>query len=583
MRAAVLAIVLLALPSAAAHAAPPKLSVERGEDAAIVDEGGRQVLLRGLNVNQLGDYYQADPTLPTTIPLTERDFAEIAALGFNVVRLVMSWSAFQPERGAFDEGYVARVREAVRWAAEHDLYVVLDMHQDAWGKHIATPPGYECEPGLGPAVGWDGAPPWATFTDGMTTCRANDTRELSAAVAQAFESFYLDREGIQSELVATWGRIAAAFAGEPNVAGYDLINEPHPGFRVGVNQGVPLGQYYARAIEAIRESEKEAGLEPRVVYFEPSVMWSGFGQDVTPPPGFTDDEDIVFAPHLYAESISVDQGATSIEQGFENAERVARSYEAPLWSGEWGWFGDPQESRSKLERYIAQEDAHRIGGAWWVWRQACGDPHVVGYPGASGSLNPTECPSGRPLGLVTGYTDLLRRAYPRFAPGRLTALRSDWDSARWSLEGSAGDAASCRLEVWVPEREPDLRAQGVGDLRVQPRPGGFLVTGCARGDYALSGEPSGGGRSDTPAPGTVPCRSKRRIVIHARRRVLRVRTRGVRPRAVRRRGRRVILNLRGARKGRIVVTLKLRGGRTDRRVYRTCRPNPRRSARRATR
>jgi endoglycosylceramidase len=581
MRGAVaLALTLSLLATASAHAALPRLSVERGDDAAIVDEDGRQVLLRGLNVNQLGDYFQADPALPTVIPLSERDFEEIAALGFNVVRLVMNWSAYQPQRGAFDQGYVARVREAVRWAAAHDLYVVLDMHQDAWGKHIATPPGYQCEPGLGPAVGWDGAPEWATFTDGMTTCRANGTRELSAAVANAAEAFYADREGIQSELVATWGRIAAAFAGEPNVIGYDLINEPHPGFRVGINQGAPLGQFYARAIAAIREGE--GGRPPRIAFFEPSVLWSGFGQDVTPPPGFTDDEHIVFAPHLYSESISVDQGATSIEQGFENAARVARSYGAPLWSGEWGWFGEPADSRERLERYIAQEDERRLGGAWWVWRQACGDPHVVGYPGASGSLNPTECPSGRPLGLVTGYTDLLRRAYPRYAPGRLTALRSDWRSGEWSLAGRAGDG-SCRVEVWVPGSEPDLRAENVGALRVERRPGGFLVAGCARGDYALSGAPGEAAAGDDGSRTTTPCRSRRRIVIHARAFVRRARTRGVRPRAVRIRGRRVIVDLRGARRGRIVVTLRLRGGRTDRRVYRTCRPNPRRSARRGAR
>src|SRR5687767_7219535 len=123
MRATLLAILFTLLAAGTAQAALPRLAVERGDDAAIVDEDGREVLLRGLNVNQLGDYYQADPALPTTLPLSEQDFEEIAALGFNVVRLVMNWSTFQPERGAFDQAYVARVREAVRWAAAHDLYV----------------------------------------------------------------------------------------------------------------------------------------------------------------------------------------------------------------------------------------------------------------------------------------------------------------------------------------------------------------------------------------------------------------------------------------------------------------------------
>jgi endoglycosylceramidase len=574
------ALVVLAVLAGPATAATPPLTVEPGDDAAIVDDGGRQVLLRGLNVNQLGDYYQADPALPTTMPLSERDFEEIARLGFNVVRLVMNWSAFQPSRDAFDEGYVARVREAVRWAAQHDLYVVLDMHQDSWGKHIATPPGTACPPGLGPAVGWDGAPEWATFTDGLTTCRANNTRELSPAVAQAFQSFYADRDQIQSQLVATWGRVAAALGGEPNVAGYDLLNEPHPGFLVGPNQGLLLGQFYGRAIAAIRQGEKEAQASARPVFFEPSVLWSGVGNDALPPPGFTPDRRIVFAPHLYSESISVDQGATSIEQGFENAARAAASYGAPLWSGEWGWFGPPEDSRSRLERYIAQEDGRRLGGAWWVWKQACGDPHVVGYPGASGSLNPTACPGGSPLGLVTGYTDLLRRAYPRFAPGRLTSVESDWSTGRFAVRGTRGSASSCRLEVWVPGAEPDVTASGLSDVRVAERPGGWLVSGCASGDYALSGAP---GAAVAPTPG-VPCRSRRRIVIHprvvrgARRVTIRARTRGVRPRSLRVRGRRVVLDLRGSRAGRIVVTIVVRvAGRlrsVERRVFRTCRAGP---------
>jgi hypothetical protein len=95
------------------------------------------------------------------------------------------------------------------------------------------------------------------------------------------------------------------------------------------------------------------------------------------------------------------------------------------------------------------------------------------------------------------------------------------------------------------------------------------VTGCARGEYALSGRPGG-----VPAPGSPAakrrCRSRRRIVIHPRGRAVRVRTRGVKPRSVRIRGRRVVLDLRGSRRGRIVVTIRLRGGRSERRVYRTC-------------
>ena len=403
-----LPLLFLLTLAAPAGAAQMPLHTERG---AIVDDKGRQVLLRGVNVNQLGDYYQADAALPTTVPLTRADFAEMRRLGFNVVRLVTSWSAWQPERGAFDVAYLRRVRQAVRWAARNGIAVVLDMHQDAWGKAIATPPGAACPPGFGPAIGWDGAPAWATLTDGLSTCRAAGTRELSPAVAQAFQSFYADRDGIQTELLATWRRIAGAFAHQPAVIGYDLLNEPHPGLTVGVGQTAGLAAFYGRATAAVRDGERDGGrAHPGLVLFEPSVLWSGAGTDALPPKGFSDDPSLVFSPHLYAESITLDGGkGVSIEQGFSAGQSAADQYGVPMLSGEWGWFGEPADDERKVRRFAVQEDTRRLGSMWWVWRQACGDPHSIGQPALSGSLHPLSCPDGKRQGRVQTFSRVLAR------------------------------------------------------------------------------------------------------------------------------------------------------------------------------
>ena len=50
------------------------------EGRRIVDDQGRTVLLRGVNVNQLGDYFQVRPDIPPAIPLTRGDVERIAAL-----------------------------------------------------------------------------------------------------------------------------------------------------------------------------------------------------------------------------------------------------------------------------------------------------------------------------------------------------------------------------------------------------------------------------------------------------------------------------------------------------------------------
>ncbi|GAA4749422.1 hypothetical protein GCM10023350_38160 [Nocardioides endophyticus] len=74
-----------------------------------------------MNVNGLGEYYQANPDFATTVPVRRSDFAEIARRGFDSVRLIVSWSRLEPTRGAYDEAYVARIKKAVRQAASYGL------------------------------------------------------------------------------------------------------------------------------------------------------------------------------------------------------------------------------------------------------------------------------------------------------------------------------------------------------------------------------------------------------------------------------------------------------------------------------
>ncbi len=70
----------------------------RGTNARILDDQGGQVLLRGVNVNSLGDYFQANPAYTTTLAVTDADWAAMAAHGFDVVRLLISWSRLEPTR-----------------------------------------------------------------------------------------------------------------------------------------------------------------------------------------------------------------------------------------------------------------------------------------------------------------------------------------------------------------------------------------------------------------------------------------------------------------------------------------------------
>jgi len=475
-------VVPAVVPAAVAQSQdPPLAGFLRADGDVIADGRGNQVLLRGANVNQLVDFFQPRSDVDATRPLTEADFAGMAEQGFNVARLGISWSALEPARGELDVEYLGLIEEAVAWAKQHGIYVVIDMHQDSWWNG-GTPDGMACRPGTDAMWGYDGAPDWATLTDGAPRCQFQG-RDISPASDRAFQNFYFDTDGIQSAFIRTWGELAAAFRDEPAVAGFDLLNEPGFGETAPVTTSFLLGRFYDRAIDEIR-----AAGAPQIVFFEPSILWSGLGFDTGPTPGFTDDPNIVYSPHLYAESITMDRSLglppiVGIERQFALAERAAQAYGAPLWSGEYGYWGDAADRVARLTRYAAEEDDRVLGSAYWVWKQACGDPqNGIGEYGDA--LMPQDCATGGDAPARSDLLTILSRAYPRSAPGTVTELAAD--EAALLLSGET-DAESCGLEVWIPgSAEPQVTATGITALRTDAVTGGWLVTGCAQGRYSLS-------------------------------------------------------------------------------------------------
>lgn len=461
------------------------LRATRGDRAAIFDAHGRQVVLRGVNANHLGDYFSSDPRLPTVSTLDDTDWAQMAAQGMNVVRLVTSWSSWQPTRGSFDVDYLARVREAVDGARRHGIHTVIDMHQDAWSRHVFTPADEMCTSVTRHQIGWDGAPQWATITDGRSTCTPG-SREDSPAVRRAWDSFYTDRDGIRSELARLWGRIATEFANEPAVAGYDLLNEPGTANDIDTTV-IGLTAFTRHAIDEIRAAERAAGAPEggHIVFFEWSVhgAWPSF--DLHP------DTNLVFAPHNYAESIGP-RIPGLMDAMFALQRLLGSIYRTPVWIGEYGFFGSAAENAVGMERFAALDDElvgeGGAGGAWWQWEQECGDPHDVGpaYP-------PTEqwvlerVPT---CGRDGGELHCTARPYPRAAPGRLTSVRTGSGSNRCAGEltvaGSvpiAGDA-----DVWFPSDSataPTVGGIGVLDHETSRVDGGWRLTVRVVGDYRI--------------------------------------------------------------------------------------------------
>ena len=125
-----------------------------------------------------------------------------------------------------------------------------------------------------------------------------------------------------------------------------------------------------------------------------------------------------------------------------------------------------------------------MGGAWWQWRQACGDPHVVSWPSGeiiqeTGNLLIMQCGDpDEPAGVVSGFEEhhrrVLSRPYPRRFPGRVTFM-SDPQTQTMELEGTA-DLPAAPLEIWIPGRgQPTVSFCGLSEPHLEAIPGGWIL------------------------------------------------------------------------------------------------------------
>jgi len=216
-----------------------------------IDSYGRQVILSGINKvnkNPNDNYLDRD---------SAESYRQMKEWGFNVIRLGVIWDGIEPEPGIYNEQYLDEIEKRVNWAAENGLYVMLDMHQDLYGVSMSVKDPYS----------GDGAPEWATITDGLPHHKGeiwSDSYIISPAVQKAFDHFWAntpasDGIGLQDHYALMWKHIAARFAGNSAVIGYDIMNEPFNG-----SQGIPVlpailrefAGVYAEATGTVQDEEQ---------------------------------------------------------------------------------------------------------------------------------------------------------------------------------------------------------------------------------------------------------------------------------------------------------------------------------------
>ena len=184
---------------------------------------------------------------------TTADARSLARMGFTVIRLGIIWEGLEPgpsgvgpndrrycgphragtpfpALGAGDpyrasavDAYLARVDRIVTLLAHAGLRVIIDMHQDVYGSAFSSPAG---------PTPWngEGAPSWATCTNGKTFAgraywgQAYATSVVNTAIGHFWHNNV--RGDLQGQFARVWQAVARHYRGDPDVLGYEVLNEP---------------------------------------------------------------------------------------------------------------------------------------------------------------------------------------------------------------------------------------------------------------------------------------------------------------------------------------------------------------------
>ena len=359
----------------------------RREGQWLRDGRGRVLVLRGLNYSGLefGNFVGM-PHGPE-----EADFAQMASWGVDVIRLPVAWHYLEPAPGVFDAEHLrTQVDTVVRFAARHEIGVVLELHQFLWS----------------PCLGGNGVPAW--------TCEGK-YEPGPGAPFQAQHDFWAgalapDGRRLIDHLLDVWRRLARHYRGWKSVVGFDFLNEPVD-FGDASFEAHSLYPFYREAVAAVRGAHA-----PQMVVLEPPVL-RNVGVRARPEP--VGDSNLVYAPHLYTTTFGLPElkytgDRAAIDRDYAQAAAEAAEQDAVLWVGEYGGStvaagGFLAATELFLRHSLEEQEERLVGSAFWAY-----------FPGDNTfSLVDEE---GREKGALA---DVLARPYPVATAGIPQELRYD--------------------------------------------------------------------------------------------------------------------------------------------------------------
>ena len=255
--------------------------------------------------------------------ITEEDFKTVKELGLNVVRVPFTYmnvyhhlsdagELLHPDEFTLREDPFERLDFALEMCKKYGLYLILDMHG-----------------AVGSQNGSD---------------HSGDTSRTNLYADTALGEAYREKT---AEL---WALVAEHFAGESNVAGYDLLNEPTRA------SGATQWDYYDVLYKAVREADPD-----HMIFIE--ATWE---PNNLPSPEDYGWENVVYEYHHY----NWDYNDQSNKSFYTFKKLLGNTHKVPSLIGEFNAWGDSRRSTGKRDQTDLEANAGVLefyNGEGWHW------------------------------------------------------------------------------------------------------------------------------------------------------------------------------------------------------------------------
>ncbi|HJG43020.1 cellulase family glycosylhydrolase [Corynebacterium phoceense] len=411
----------------------------------LVDDSGRVVTFHGENIVN-----KRAPWTPQALGIGEDDAAFLAKQGFNSVRLGISWAAIEPQPGQYNDAYLAEIKQAIETFNSYGISTFLEYHQDFYTE----------------SLGGEGAPQWATFTDGLYNPDMGlAVAQFSPAIQRAFDNFFNNRTasdgvGIRDHYVNMWGHTAAYFADTPGIIGYGPINEPSAGAET-----IPCALDFCSesTLQKLRNLNRQVRDVIRRHDSEVGIWLTGYVTTVMGAPahmGTKPDANTVYAFNSYAQVCTIPlQFPEAVcepdhRKAINQSWAYANSQNMPAVLAEFGASKNPNllRNQARLSDENMQSRFH--------WQYGGYDPATTASSWQDQALviNPA-----RPITELgnTNWSNVTQLAtpYPSAVAGTPTGWKTDgaftatWNTARADGSGAFDRGAETTIKVpniWAP-------------------------------------------------------------------------------------------------------------------------------------